>query len=220
MLEKIINWSEVCGLLIPLFILLVYKPSGRHAEKLKYYVLVALLLNSIAAFVVEFYFSLPAWLQNNNILYNLHSITRVFFFSWYIFSVRKNKPLVIKIIGIIYVAFILAECIFIQSPFLLNTHLFTGESILLLLLCLWFFFRSMQDETETNWLKHPAFLVCTGVLLYEAATFFIFLFFYPLFESNPEFGYLTMSIHNAMYVILCCMIAAALYKSRKKMVPA
>lgn len=220
MLEKIINWSEVCGLLIPLFIILVYKPSGRHSEILKYYVYVALLLTTISAFMVEFYFSLPASLQNNNILYNLHSIARVFFFSWYIFSIRKNRPVVLKIVGISYIAFVMVEFILIQSPFLLNTHFFTVESILLLLLCLSFFFRSMQDETETNWLKHPAFLVCTGVLLYEAATFFIFLFFYPLFESNREFGYLTMSIHNAMYVILCCIIAAALYKSRRKKVPA
>ena len=74
----------------------------------------------------------------------------------------------------------------------------------------------MQDESETNWLKHPSFLVCTGICLYEATSFFIFLFFYPLVEKNWEFADLTMSIHNVMYVTMCVLLAIALFRYRKK----
>jgi hypothetical protein len=131
-------------------------------------------------------------------------------------TIRQYRfPIAMKILLGIYVVFLFINFIFIQSPLMLSSYHFAAESIVLLIFCLFFFFRSMQDESDTNWLSHPAFLVCTGICLYEVTSFFIFLFFYPLFDKNPEFGDLTMSIHNAMYVILCILLALALARNNK-----
>lgn len=217
MLDKIINWAEVWGLLIPLAVIIYSKPRGRQSRILVWYTIIALVLNSIATVMAEFYFSMPLWLRNNNVLYNFHSVLRVLLFSWYIISVRSYKYKTVMLVFLLaYLLFAVADLAFIGSLFFINSELFAAESIILLLLSINFFFRSMQDESEVNWLKHPAFLVCTGICLYEATSFFIFLFFYPLVEKNWEFGYLTLSIHNVMYVILCIMIALALYKTRQK----
>ncbi len=215
MLDKIINWSEVWGLLIPLAVIIIYKPKGEHSRILVWYVILALVLNLIATLMVEFYFSLPPSLQNNNLFYNLHSTTRTVFFSLYILSARKYKfKGILQLLLGGYLVFITVNFIVNESPLFINTFHFVAESILLLTLCISFFFRSMLDDSNVNWLKHPAFLVCTGLSLYEAATFFIYLFFYPLVLKDWEFGNLTLSIHNVMYVILCVMLAMALYKSR------
>lgn len=216
-LTSIINWSEVWSLLIPLTIIWLYKPTGQNIKPLVLYIFIALVLNTMATIMVEFYFSMPAWLKNNNILYNIHSFIRVLIFGWYIIRIRQYRfPAVLKILLLFYLIFVISNFIFIESPLYISSRLFAAESVILLILSLSFFFRSMQDETEMNWLKHPAFLVCTGIILYEATSFFIFLFFYPLVEKNKEFGDLTMSIHNAMYVILCIMVALAFYRSRKE----
>ena len=216
LLNTIINWSEVWALLIPLTVIFIYRPKGVGTKSLILYVFAAFVLNTIATIMVQFYFSMPAWLKNNNILYNVHSLIRVILFSWYLTKIRQYRfPLIQKILLGACLIFILVNFVFMESPFFLSSRLFAVESIVLLSLCLLFFFRSMQDDSEVNWLKHPAFLVCTGICLYEATSFFIFLFFYPLFEKNPEFGNLTMSIHNVMYVILCIILALALYKSEK-----
>lgn len=216
LLNTIINWSEAWALLIPLTIFLVYKPAGQGIRPLIIYLCVAFVLNTLATVMVEYYFSMPTWLKNNNILYNLHSFARVLFFSWYILTIREYRfPVLYKILVAAYLVFVLINFIFLQSPLLLSPRLFSAENILLLILCLSFFLRSMQDESEINWLKHPAFMVCAGISLYEAISFFIFLFFYPLAEKNWDFGDLTMSIHNVIFVILCIILGLALYRSRK-----
>ena len=213
LLEKIINWSEVWALLIPLAIIIIYRPKGDHAHILITYVGIALLLNSVATLMVKFYFSLPGHLRNNNILYNIHSLVRVIFFSWYIFSVRKfrDRSLVLTLLAA-YLVFLVFNFITNEPPLYINTLHFVAESILLLIMTLLFFFRSMQDDK--NWLNHPAFLVCVGLSLYEAVSFFIWLFFYPLVEQDWEFGDLTMSIYNMIYVVFCVLIAMGLYKIR------
>jgi len=216
-INSIINWSESWSLLIPLIVIIFYKPKGHGIQSLILYVLIAFIINTIATVMVEYYFSMPAWLKNNNVLYNLHSFIRVIFFSLYIMTIRQYRfPPVLKFLLLAYLVFVAVNFVFFQSPLFISSYLFAAESIILLVFCFSFFLRSMQDDSEVNWLKHPAFLVCTGISLYEVTSFFIFLFFYPLFEKNPEFGDLTMSIHNVMYIILCIMLALALYRYRSK----
>lgn len=216
LIEQILNWSEVWSLIIPLTVILIYKPSGNQSKPLVLYIIVALLLNSIAFVIAEFHKSLPSWLKDNNIYYNLHSIARVIFLSWYIIRVRPYRSLLqLQLLLVAYFIFLLVNFIFLDNISVLSSQLFSAESIVLLLLSISYLLRSIQDDSETNWIKHPSFIAVTGISLYEAASFFIFLFFWPLFEENPEFGNLTMSIHIVMYIILCIMLALALYKSRK-----
>jgi len=74
----------------------------------------------------------------------------------------------------------------------------------------------MQDDSDINWLKHPAFLICAGISFYEAVNFFIFLLYYPLSDKDVSFIRALWTVHNITFVILCLMIALALYSSYKK----
>lgn len=215
--DSVINWSEVWALLIPLTVILLCRPTGLGTKPVILYLYIAIILNAMATVMVEFYFFMPSWLKNNNILYNIHSFARVLLFSWYIMSIREYRfPRILKMLLVAYLIFVVIDFVFLESPLYLSSRLFVAESIVLLIFCLSFFLRSMQDDSTINWLKHPAFLMCAGIGLYEVISFFIFLFFYPLFEKNPAFGDLTMSIQNIMYVVLCIVLALALYKSRKQ----
>ena len=214
LLTNIRDWTEVWSLIIPLFVILRYRDSIQHIRPVIIYVFVALILNLAATTLYYFHDRLPDFLGNNNILYNLHSIARVAFFSWYIIGLRQHRYInAYKFILIAYALFIIINFIFFGSIFIFSSAAFTAESIVLLLLSLSFFIGAMQDDSETNWLKHPAFLVCTAVCLYEAVNFFIFLFFYPLFEKNVSFGKMTMTIHHFTYTAFCILIALALYRS-------
>src|SRR6185436_2876762 len=130
---------------------------------------------------------------NNNIVYNIHSMFRVLLFSWYIINIRQYQfTFFFKTFLVAYLVFIFINFTIFESPFFLSTRLFAAESIVLLIMCLFYFFRSIQDESQINWLKHPSFLVCAGISLYVVITFFIFLFFYPLSQKDPEFFVVTM----------------------------
>jgi len=213
-LNLIINWSEVWALLIPLAVIIVCRPKEPYIKPVVIYVFIAFVLNTCATIMVEYYFQMPVWLKNNNVLYNIHSFVRVILFSWFILAIRKyNYPSILKITLVAYLVFVVVNFSFLDSPLFLSSKHFAAESIVLLFFCLSFFLRSMLDESNVNWLKHPSFLVCAGISLYEAICFFIFLFFYPIAQKNKEFGALTMSIHSIIYTVFCIFLALALYSS-------
>ena len=216
------DWSEVWALLIPLIIFVISKPKGKHIRLLLWYVIIGFILNFTATFMLEYYYLIPSWMHidnrvNNNILYNIHSIIRVLFFSCYIITIRQYRfSFILKTLLAAYLVFVLINFLFIESPFFLSNSLFTAESIVLLIMCLFYFFRSIQDESQTNWLKHPSFLVCAGICFYEAITFYIFLFFYALHQSDRAFAHITMRVYTITFVLLCILLALALYRSKNQ----
>lgn len=226
-IEIIFAWSEVWALLIPLAIIITRKPKGKYVRILIIYVIIGLILNVIVVVMLEFYYLFPTWMYidgylNNNLFYNIHSVVRVLFLGWYITTVRPYKyPKLLKGLFIGYLLFVIINFSFFENPLFFSARLYSVESVVLLSICLLYYFRSIQDEGATNWLRHSSFLVATGVSLYEAITFFVFLFFYPLADpdsayANTDFAIATMRLYNVMYVILCIMLAFALNKSRKE----
>lgn len=217
-LEFLKNWQEVWALLMPLAIILIYRPKGKAVWLIIIYVIFALLLNSLSLFMIDFYYLMPSWTftgssPNNNILYNLHSFLRVILLGGFIITVRNYRyTFFLKGLLLAYLVFVILNFSVFESPLFLSTRLFAAESIVLLIMSLSYFIRSILDETEINWLKHPSFIVCSGICLYEAITFFIFLFFYPLVNKDPAFFAVTMKIYSITYVLLCILFAIAFYQ--------
>lgn len=220
-MERIINiirdWSEVWALLIPLTIILLPGKKEKITQPIIIYVFVGLILSLISTTMFVFHQQMPAFLKNNNIIYNIHSFIRVLLFSWYIFQFRfHRRGSIKKIILLFYLVFVFINFIFWESPLLFSSSHFIAESIVLLICCISFFFNTIQDDSDMNWLKHPAFLVCAGLSLYEAVNFFTFLFFNMLSQKNLEFLKIAWTIHNITFVILCIMLALSLYNSNKQ----
>lgn len=227
-LQTIIDWAEVWALLIPLAVIIICKPGRDRSKLLVSYVIAGFLLNFTATFLLDFYYLMPRWMYvdnrvNNNLLYNIHSFTRVCLLGWYVITIRSYKyPFILKTLYAAYILITLINFTFIETPFYLSTRLFAAESIVLLVMCLFYIFRSIQDESQVNWLRHPSFLVCTGICIYEGITFFIFLFFYPLHSknsafANSAFAEATMRLYTVTYIVLCILLACALFKDRKNL---
>lgn len=222
LIKLILDWSEVWALLIPLIVLLIHKPRGDKLGWVSLYVIIALVLNFIAVFTIEFYYLIPEWVfTGNGLYYNLHSLTMVICFGGYFISIRKYKySIILKLLLLVYLIFVLINFLFLESPVnRLSTRHFTIGSIVLLVVCLFYFFRSIVEESQTNWLKHPSFIICSAICLYQSITFFIFLFIYPMFDlsynKNMEFADLMMKTYQVIFVIFCIFLAWALFRSKK-----
>jgi hypothetical protein len=215
-------WSEVWGLLIPLIVIGFIRPKGKDIRLLIAYVISAFILNFSAIFTLVYPNLVPNFLKyNNNVFYNVHSFIMVIFFSLYIISTRKYKSaFILKILLVIYFVFVILNFTFLEPLLILSTRHFTTGSIVLLIMCLYYFIHSIQEESQTNWLKHPSFIICSAILMYEAITFFIYLFFYPMFNEvynkDLSFASLMMRIYQIAFVIFCILLAMALYRSKKK----
>lgn len=215
------DWSEVWALLIPLTIIVIYKPVTGNVRFLVFYVIAAFIFNFLAILMVEYYYLVPDALMSNgnNIFYNLHSFVMVVFFSWYIINIKLHQYVVLlKVLLVVYLVFVAINFIFWKNPAMLSTSHFTAGSIVLLLMCFFYFFSSMQDESHTNWLRHPSFIICVGICLYQAITFFIFLFIYPMYDhdynQNLSFAMFMMRLYQVIFVVFCIMLAMGLYQYR------
>lgn len=208
MFDTIINWSEVWALLIPLLFLIIYRSGAKELQPLKWYVFIALLLNTVSTLSFWYNAQMPGFLKNNNILYNLNSLARVFFFSWYILLITpKQHKYLPRVLLMVYLVFVLVNFSLFENPLFFSTRLFIAESVVLLFLGISFMLRSIQDETVVNWTKQPSFIVCVAIVLYEAITFFIFLFILPLAEKDPQFGLLMLKVYKIAFIIFCIMLA-------------
>jgi hypothetical protein len=212
-LNKINDWSEVWSLLLPLTILLIYRPHDPSTRYLRIYLYLAFILNLIATILYVFHKHMPPSLSNNNIFYNLHSLGRVVLFSLFMFTIHPKLNWLYKPAFFTYLALVLINFTFFESPLFISSRHFAAEGIIMMLFCIVFILSAIQDDSNINWLKQPSFLVWTGIGLYEAITIFIFLFFYPLYTTDREFGVLTMTIRKMTFVIFCILIAIALYIS-------
>lgn len=217
-LKLIWEWSEGWAMLIPLLAILIFRPKGRYVWLLITYILLAFAINFFAQLVLQCYYLFPnSFSNNNNIYYNVHVVLRVLILGWYIISVRPYKYYKLhKALLFLFIVFTLINFIFFESPLLLSIRLFAAGNITLIICCVSYFLRSILEDSTVNWLKHPSFIVCTAVCLYEAVTFFIFLFIYPLSYTDPEFGLVTLRIYQVILVIFGILLAIALYSYKKQ----
>lgn len=213
-----IRWSEVWALFIPLTIIILYKIKTSEFRTIVFYVWTAVPISLIAnaqAAIIHYgdKTMLPDFLQTNHILYNVHSIIRVLLFGWLITNIRLMKEYILPRIAIpLYIILLIANFSFRGSIWSFDPFVFVLEGLLLLTLCLSFFFLSIKDNSETIWMDEPVFIICAGISLYEAINFFIFLFFDALQIKNPSFGRVTMEIFSVSYIILCILLAIMLFR--------
>jgi hypothetical protein len=220
--KTISDWSEVWALLIPLAVILRKPRRCRECLPLVIYVFVALLLNIISVSIQLYQDGMPAFLQSNNLFYNLHAVARVYFFSWYI-VVLNNKQFsgIAKAAIVAFSVFLATDFIFFESILNLSDWLPVAETVILLILCMRYFLYSIKDESETDWIKEPSFTACTAISLYVAATFFVFLFItspWVSYKVNLRFALFIAEFYKLIFLIFSILLALAIYRHSKKKV--
>jgi len=224
LLEKLLGWSEVWALLIPLTIFFLRRKHISNLLKpVVIYLWIALALNSIADFSWQFQrtLNLPQWARNNLPVYVVHSIARLLLFSW--FFNRLKQPFLVnikKLVPVLFLIFVVIYFSFIKSFKSLygefNSPLHATEAALLLFYCLqYYWFLLKQEETHFSRTRSVGWIVA-GLTIYVAVNFFIFLFYDALMKTSERswnFAYHIWDVHNISYIVLCCFIAKAFYDS-------
>ena len=95
---------------------------------------------------------------------------------------------------------------------MLSSRLLATEAALLLFYCLQYFIFLLLEDRDTPLRKQPGFWIATGLIIYVATSFFIFLFYTYLIKQNFEFAVSIWDVHNIAYILLCISIAIAFYE--------
>jgi len=211
----ILNWSEVWAVLIPLFVLYVFRrKQPAHFRPIIVYLFFALAINLAADVIQDFKDYLPFWMQKNNVLYNVHSVVRFVCFA-YFFSLlypRMFKKLK-KIVPAIFIIFLTVNFSIAENflnPDHISGNLHTAESFLILIYCMGYYLSELKEDKKFL-LTGKDFLVVTGLSIYVVTNFFIFLFYLPILKYNEDLAVNMWNVHNVAYIVLCLFIARSFY---------
>src|SRR3954447_22915340 len=148
-IKKILDWSEVWALIIPLVFLLKYKKHANYLTPVIVYLLLGLIVNCLIDIGYLYKGNIPGWLNPNNYLYNIHSIIRFTCFShFFILLKHPYQALIKKMLPFIYVLgvinFVFIESFVRESSF--SSNLLSAEAGLLLFYCLQFYLYRLNDD--------------------------------------------------------------------------
>ena len=224
-IHKILDWSEVWALLIPLTVLFWCKNKTAYFRPVRIYIITALVINLAIDLIVEFK---GKWglteddlLWNNNFLYNISSVVRLLLFAWFFILLRQRFMHRLKlIIPFAFLAFVLFNFIFSEN-FIprgnyegFSSRLLATESALLLFYCLQYFIFLIIEDKTTSLSRQPGFWVVTGLSIYVAVNFFIFLFYHYLIGATRNFAVSIWDVHNIVFIIFCMFLAIQLYRKK------
>lgn len=216
--QLVLDWSEVWALLIPLTILMV-KQQPAKLKLVVAYVWAALIINLAIDLVWKFRMLLPAAYNSNNFLYNLHSIVRFYLFS--AFFIHLQQPFCVtvkKIVPVCFTLFMIINFTFFENFFdywKFSSRLLSIEAALLLFYVLQYYLFKINDNIGTK-ITDNVFWVVTGLGIFVALNFFIFLLYNELTLRFQRFAISLWSVHNISYIILNLFLAKGFYESGKQ----
>lgn len=203
---KILSWTEVWATILPLLVWMIRKPRENFTVPVKFYLIIAIVLNCWSDLA---YFNL---IENNHFLYSINSICRMFFFLWFFALLNipnKKTPFIVFAISIflIIVNFTFHENFFTSF----SSNVFAFEGIVLIIFCILYFLKKLKSD-EVSAKFDSALYIVTGLSIYEAVCFPVFLFYRTLIENNGNYAALLWDIvHNISYFVFCFFIARAFY---------
>jgi len=217
-LLKILAWSEVWALLIPLIVLLFNRRQPTVLKPIIIYLWLAFILNLGIDIIVLINVYYQKFVMSNNFLYNMHSVVRFVCFGFYFMQLPQasftnfKKVLAAVSITFIVINFSLFENFFNYNSF--SGNLLATEAYILLVYCMLYYLAELKDDSK-NLFASPDFWVVTGLSIYVVINFFVFLFYLPMIDVDEDLAVNIWNVHNIAFIIFCLFITKAFYGSHR-----
>jgi hypothetical protein len=209
----VMDWSEAWAPLIPIVVWLRNRKQPRYLAPVVAYVWFAFGADLLIDLVWKLRMTIPPPWNSNNWLYNAHSLVRLLLFSQ--FFILLGQPFLRRLkraIPVFFGLYAVADFGFYEHFFDYNTlssRLLALEAGLLLFYCLQYYFYKVKEDEEIAG-SHPDFWVVTGLGIYVAINFFIFLLYRELTVYYTRFAVDIWNIHNASFILFQLFLARAL----------
>jgi len=215
-LLKALEWSEVWALIIPLAVLLFRRQQPATLKPIIIYLWSAFFVNLAIDIIMMINIYNHNYDLSNNVLYNIHSIIRFVCFSIYFMQLRQASFIKLKkALAVASVVFLVINFGFFENFFnydSLSGNLLATEAYLLLVYCMLYYLSELKDDSK-NLFNGPDFWIVTGLSIYVVINFFVFLFYLPMFDFDPDLSVNMWNVHNIAFIIFCLFITRALYGS-------
>ena len=215
---KILGWSEVWALLIPLVILLFRRQQPATLKPVIIYLWIAFILNLSIDIITAINIYHHNFDLSNNTLYNIHSVVRFVCFSLYFIQLPQTSfDKFKKLLTVVFLIFVVINFGFFENFFNFDSfsgNLLATEAYLLLIFCMLYYLSELKDDSK-NLFNGPDFWVVTGLSIYVVVNFFVFLFYLPMIDVDLDLAVNIWNVHNIAFIIFCVFIAKGLYGSHR-----
>lgn len=200
MLVQIPKYLDVISpLLLVLFALAQGKvTSGR--DYIFLFVVVQTLLNGFATVLYQL-FDKP-----NLYIYNINCVVSFFILAAYLASILQfqRKYLLASVVFTLFIGFLIFNAVVLENFITeFNSNIYGLVSFLLVMLCFLYYLGKLKNPTTKNITKSTDFWYVTGILTYYTSSFFIFITFNNLTQSNNNGVRYLWPIHNVLFFIMC-----------------
>ena len=215
---KILEWSEVWALLIPLVILLFRRQQPATLKPVIIYLWIAFILNLSIDIITAINIYHHNFDLSNNTLYNIHSVVRFVCFSLYFIQLPQTSfDKFKKLLTVVFLIFVVINFGFFENFFNFDSfsgNLLATEAYLLLIFCMLYYLSELKDDSK-NLFNGSDFWVVTGLSIYVVVNFFVFLFYLPMIDVDLDLAVNIWNVHNIAFIIFCVFIAKGLYGSHR-----
>lgn len=217
--QTILDWSEAWAPLLPLAVWIRHREQPGFLRPVVFYVWFAFFCNLTIDLVWKLRDRIPLPWNSNNWLYNLHSLVRFTLFA--LFFIRLQQPFLRTLKRAIIAFFVIFAAIdfgWYEHFFdyhRLSSRLLAMEAGLLLFYCLQYYFYKVREDPDIEW-NQPDFWVVSGLGIYMAINFLIFLTYNELSDYYTRFAVDIWSVHNLSYILLHIFLAKSFYESTRR----
>ena len=207
--EILIAYCSSGSVLIPLIISSIQVRKMDRDLKLVMAVLVLSLASDTIAYI----------LAQNSI--NTYLVLNIFLITQFIclaliFRNHTKDPLIINVIILTFILFGLINIILFEGPWIFNSASNIAASLILIGLCLSYFYLLMNDLPILHIQQLPMFWISTGILIYYAGNFFLFLVKNYLIYGEFGSHRLMWVLHNLLNITKNILFAIGLWQSYRK----
>jgi hypothetical protein len=210
---------EYRQIIVPASILLpIYIAASRfrklpdYAKWILYYLVFAATVNTTVTILT--------WNRVPNLwLLHIYTALESFLLLYYFKLIVLNKTTksVIRILLLAFPLFCIINFLFLQSLYNFNTYTRPVEAIILVALCSIYWWQENEEDSEKPWGNIPNNWFVTGIMLYFAGAFFMFLLanYFITPEAIKKVKNIVWDTHATLVLIMYLLMALGFIKCRK-----
>lgn len=200
------------AILLPIYAAICQR---KHATRPGYKVLLLYLLVTAVVSIVSKILVLNK--VTNIPLIHTDTLLEVVLLLIYLSHVLKDETMlmVVRLLIILFPLYCLVNFLFLQSIFTFNTYTRPVGAILLILLCMGYWWEYGNDEESGVWHNNPDNWFVSGILLYFSSSLFLFVCSnYLVVHSNEDNNILVWTIHATLVLIMYLLFTVGFLNAR------
>ncbi len=215
-------WIEISKYLdvVPPFLLIVFALASPQItirrDYIFWYLVVQTLLNTISMIIYQVFDG------SNLIIYNTNCVIVFLILSGYFASIlqfKDTKKIIIGVAVLFLVVLIFNALKFEHIVDQFNSNMYGLAAFIVVVYCFLYYLQNLLNPTK-DIVQTVDFWYVTGLLTYYASSFFIFITFNYLMQSNSQYNTgikILWPIHNVLFLVMCGYLFKGMLCKRSQM---